>query len=193
MVLPDMLRGACVAQVPPASMVAMTAFVAALGAGVVLRFVYDLMRPLPVGDPREGGRSMLQLCLTIGLAPLIWLTLNFCVQRGWAPEAARLSPWLRRSLGFFGAMLVLRALLRMQISMFPRDIAVTPSIAEVDRRQPVEELEALPAMITLERNEPEPHLMSGSNLPGFAVGALILAVALVGWNMDSLCLFRLPR
>jgi hypothetical protein len=62
----------------------------------------------------------------------------------------------------------------------------------VDRRAPVEEVDALPPMLTLERSEPEPRIISTSNIPAFVVGALLMAIALVGWNTNSLCLLRLP-
>jgi hypothetical protein len=192
MVLPDMLRGACLAQLPDTSMVPVTAFVAALSGGVVLRNVYDVRQPLPLGDPREGGRLLLQWCLTIGLTPLLFFALNFLCSIGWAPAPDKLGSWLRVCLGVYGVVLATRSLLRVQQAIYAREPALTPSIPEVDRRAPVEEVDALPPMLTLERSEPEPRIISTSNIPAFVVGALLMAIALVGWNTNSLCLLRLP-
>jgi hypothetical protein len=193
MVLPEMLRGVCIAELPEASMPQATAFAAALCGALVMRSALDVVQPMPVGDTREGGRLMLQWCLVVGLTPLLWFAINGLTDAGFAPASSRLGPWLRRCIGLYGALLAGRALLRAQATLYTREAALTPSIPEVDRRAPVEEVDALPPMLTLERAEPEPRMISGSNIPGFAVGALLLAIALVGWNMNSLCLFRLPR
>jgi hypothetical protein len=193
MVLPEMLRGACIAQLPDTSLVPVTAFVAALSGGVLIRSVYDVRQPLPVGDPREGGRLLLQWCLTIGLTPLLYFLLNILCTIAWAPAPGKLGPWLRVCVGVYGVVLATRSLLRVQQAIYAREPALTPSIPEVDRRAPVEEADALPPMLTLERSEPEPRMISTSNIPAFVVGALLLAISLVGWDTNSLCLFRLPQ
>lgn len=193
MVLPEMLRGVCIAQLPDASMVPVTAFAAALSAALMVRGAYDVYRPLPLGDAREGGRVLLQWCLTIGLTPLLYFLLDFLCRAGWAPAPAKLGSWLRACIGLYGVLLSMRSLLRAQQSMYAREAALTPSIPEVDRRAPVEEDDALPPMMALERSEPEPRKISSSNIPAFIIGALLMAVALVGWDTNSTCLFRLPR
>jgi hypothetical protein len=191
--VPDMLRGACVMPLPPGALVPLTAFVAALFCGVVMRSAYDLGQPIPVGDERESGRHFLQWCMVMSFTVLLYLALKNMAGIAGVPAPDAFGPWLRAALFAYGGALAVRSLVRMQITMFRRDAVLTPSIPEVDRREPVEEVDALPPLPALERAEPEHRFVGGRNWPGFLIGALLVAVAAEGWDMQSLCLLRLAK
>jgi hypothetical protein len=188
--LPPFLSGLCLAAVPAGSLVPLTAFFAATGCALVLRSAYDVAIPIPVGDERETGRHLLQWCLVVGLTALLALTLNAVAGVWFVPKPDGFAPWLWFILSFDGAMLVLRYTARivsMQLSAAPGGM---PPIPELVARLPVDP--TLPTMEPLEPVLPDPWRLSRSNVPGVICGALMLGLAIAGWNTQSLCLLRLP-
>ena len=190
--VPAMLRGACIAPLPAGSLVPITAVIAALGAGLALRCIYDMARPIPVGDEHEGGRQLLQWSLTMGLATVFVLGLKNSSTAGLAPAADSLGPWLRQAAGFYGGLLLARSLLRFWAGMSRRERALTPAIADIDMRAPHEAEDILPPLPAMQRAEPAHVIGWFGDIRGLLVGAVLLAVALAGWNTHSLCLFKLP-
>ncbi len=189
--LPDFLRGACLAPLAPGALVPITAFAAAAACSVVLRSAFDLAQPIPVGDEREGGRLLLQMGFVIGLTTLLYFVLMRFAGTALLPAPDEFGPLLRWSFGYLGGAMALRALVRMQITLFRAPDHTTPSLVVETAGLPAEDMGA-PQML-LERPEPDHRVVSKSNFPAFAIGVLLLAVALQGWKMNSLCLFRLPQ
>jgi hypothetical protein len=190
--VPAMLRGVCIAPLPPGSLLPVTAVAGALGAGLALRCFYDIARPLPVGDEAEGGRRLLQWSLTLGLATLFVVGLQNLSAAGLAPPPDELGEWLRRALGAYGFLLAARAFVRFSAGLFPRPRALTPAIAEIDARAPREAEDILPPLPALERAEPANTIGGAGEVRTFLLGNVLFWLALAGWNTHSLCLFRLP-
>ena len=191
--LPSMVRGLCMASVPPGGLVPFTAFFLALGSGILLRSVYDLARPMRVGDVRETSRHILQWCVILGLTVAFGLGLTRYAGTWPLPAADAFGPWLRVSIGVSGGALALRSFLRMLFTYFRPQTPVSSIIPEFDSRLPAYETDPLPPMIDLEPAVADRPTLWRSNVPGFLIGWMLLAIAIVGWKMDSMCLLRLPR
>jgi hypothetical protein len=189
--VPAFLRGVCVATLAPGALVPITSLTAGLACGVCLRSAYDLANPMPVGDERETGRHLLQWCQVIGLTAVIWIALANLAGTWFVPKPDKLGPWLQCALGSYGAALALRSLVRMQVSLWRPPAKTSSIIPELDARLPVDGPDA-PPMPKLDTVVPDRSFLLRSNFPGFVAGLLLLAIALDGWNMDSLCLARLP-
>jgi hypothetical protein len=188
-----MVRGFCLASLPQGGLVPITAFVAAMAGGLVLRSLYDLIYPIPVGDWRESQRHILQWSLVLGLAVGFGLGLTRYAGGAFIPEPDQFGPWLRAALAIDGALLAVRSVLRMLIRFFRPPAEGSTVIPELDARLPVHQSEPLPPMPALEMAEPDRAVWSRSNLPGVVLGAALFAIALVGWQMNSRCLLRLPQ
>jgi hypothetical protein len=191
--LPPLVRGACMATLPPGSLVPVTAVFAAVGCAIILRSAYDLANPIRVGDEREAGRHLLQWCLVPGLALLLGLSLNNLAGSRFVPPPDELGPWLLGAVAGDGALLALRSLVRMQIDMWTPAPSHSVIIPELVARISEEDEAAAAPMPMLDRREPDRGIVSRSNFPGLVFGAMLLGVAISGWNLRSLCLIRLPR
>jgi hypothetical protein len=183
--------GLCLASLAPGSLVPITAFAAAAACGVVLRSVYDLANPIPVGDAREAGRLLGQWCMALGLFILLWLLLQALAGGWFAPDADDFGPVLRGVLVLTGAVLALRAVVRMQVKMWRTPHQTLRSIPEFDSRPQMEEVADWAPAKALEPMEPDRPLVSRGDLPGFIAGVLLVTFALEGWDMHSLCLLHL--
>ncbi len=192
--LPDLVKGACLAGIASGGLLPLTGFFAAFGGGLALRWYYDIVNPLKVGDPREPGRTLLQWGMVVGLATGLILLLR-ALAGGWlvpAPDA--LGPWLRMIVGIDGAALIQRHALRLLIRVMRPAPTQTSIIPELDARLPIEDSDGapLPPMIAIERPVEDPPRSPRGDLLGLAFGFAMLWVAVHGWKMDSLCLLRLP-
>jgi hypothetical protein len=188
-----MLRGYCMASLPPGALVPITACFAALGCALVLRSAFDLARPLPVGDWRESSRLLLHASLCIGLMVLFVVGAEKYAVGGMLPEPDKFAPLLRAVVIAVGALIVLRAVARILLRLFRPPPDPSSFIPELDARTPVHETEPLPPMLVLPNAEVDRPSMWQSNLPVLATGLALLAAGLAGWDMDSLCLLRLPK
>jgi len=189
--LPPFLRGVCVAALAPGALLPITSLTAGLASSVFLRSAYDLANPLPVGDERETGRHLLQWCQVVGLTALIWIALANLAGVWLVPKPDKLGPSLQCALAIYGASLAVRSLVRMQVKLWRPTEQRSSIIPELDSRLPVDGPDA-PPMPKLDPIVPGRSFLWRSNFPGFVIGLLLLAIALDGWKMDSLCLARLP-
>jgi hypothetical protein len=170
--------------------VQVTAFLAAAGFGLVLRSATDIAIPISVGDDRKIGRHVLQWCLVVGLAVLMSLALSASAGAWFIPNSDGFGPWLRFVLGCDGAMFFARYAVRIVLRQLRPAAPGTPPIPELVARLPVDP--NLPSMAPLEPVAPDPWRLSRSNVPGALCGALMLGLALIGWNTSTVCLLRLP-
>ena len=191
--LPEWMRGVCLLGLAPGALVPLTAVVLAIASGLVLRSFYDLLHPLPPRSLHESGRLMLQWAIVFGLAVLLFYALNNLAGQI-LPAPDKLGPLFRVSVGVCGALLALRAVLRMQFAIFAPPPA--PTIGLVPELMVPTEIEADAARLSLSMPHgdvaPTPSFWRHSNLPSFLAGVVLLGAALTGWNTASLCLLKLP-
>jgi len=194
--LPELVRGACLAEIAPGGLLLLTGFFAALGGGVWLRFLYDRRDPVPVGDPKEKPRLLLQWGLTISLAVPLVLVLQG-LAGGWlVPPAAGMGPWLRLVLGVDGLGITARYGARLWAVLRREPPQKTSIIPELDARPPVTKDDgSVPApMAPLEAAVPDaPAVRLRRELGALAIGLAMLWAGLHGWKMESLCYLRLPE
>ncbi len=193
--LPDLVKGACLAAIAPGGLLPITGVFAAIGAGVVLRWYYDILSPMKVGDAREPGRTLLQWGMVTGLAVLFILLLRAMAGGLLVPPADDLGPALRVVLGLDGAAFTLRHAVRLLIRiMRPPAQPKTTIIPELDFRTPIEGSDGapLPEPVKLETQVQEVPRNARGDVIGLACGLVMLWAGLHGWNMHSLCLLKLP-
>jgi hypothetical protein len=192
--LPDWLRDYCLLSLSPGAFLPLSAAFLAVASGIALRAAYDIRDPLPVRDPREHGRLLLQGTLTIGLAGVLFFVLQMLAGVV-LPMPDRMGGLLRTAIGITGVALAVRALWRIQIAMFtplaPPPLGADPALM-IPTEADMVSTDLPLAMTPTFAAPPQTGWLRRSNVPPFMLGVLLAGFAFEGWHTSSLCLLRIP-
>jgi hypothetical protein len=110
------LQRLCAPDTPALWLLSPTALFVALACGMIIRSLFDLRRPVTIGDFAETGRNALEWLFIAGMACFAWAGLALMVRQGAASQPAQLVRMLVWSMGAAGVSLAVRYGFRSKIA-----------------------------------------------------------------------------